>query len=319
MYTDIKVGYSCNNRCIHCVVEPSRRDLQRDGGRMNWTTEEVLGVIDEAKDRGSSSIVLTGGEVTLRKDFPQLMAHALCLGMSVAVQTNGRQLEAWDKLHAFDNICASFTVAVHAPNAEIHDSITRAPGSFDETIRGIQLLCRRSNISVTGKLVISKRNQVELCETLEMLAGIGVRRFNIAFPHAERFPPKDFAEVVPRYRELREELACCATFLAANRFNSVFETIPYCVTPNCPEIWERSLDAMLVVQGKNNPGFIRAPGDDSLHHWEKERKQIKHKSSRCTACLFDKSCEGPWKEYVEAYGDEELQPLEDPGILDLLR
>jgi MoaA/NifB/PqqE/SkfB family radical SAM enzyme len=33
-----------------------------------------------------------------------------------------------------------FAVALHAPEAEIHDRITRAPGSFAETVEGINNL-----------------------------------------------------------------------------------------------------------------------------------------------------------------------------------
>jgi len=318
MFTDIKVGYSCNNRCVHCVVEPSRRDRERDAKRLDSSTEEVLAFIDEAKSRGSRSIVLTGGEVTIRKDFSQLVAHACGLGLEIAVQTNGRRLEALAQTGGLNGMRAAFTVAVHGPDAVIHDSITREPGSFDETIRGIRALRRHPTLVVTGKLVISKRNQQKLRATLEMLAELGLRHFNIAFPHAERFAPEEFSAVVPRYRELRDELDRCAQFLSSAGCSGEFETIPYCVTPSSPEVWKRSADAILIADGRENPGFIRAAGDDRLHDWEAERKQIKHKGARCAQCLFDKACEGPWTEYVETYGDDELQPLCDPAIIPML-
>jgi MoaA/NifB/PqqE/SkfB family radical SAM enzyme len=318
MFTDIKVGYSCNNRCVHCVVEPSRRDRQRNSQCLDSSTEEILAFIDEAWVRGSNFIVLTGGEVTIRKDFLQLVEYASNLGLQVAVQTNGRRLEALDREGAFEKMRATFTVAVHGPDENVHDLITRRAGSFAETIRGLRALCRHSMITVTGKLVISKLNQKELCATLEMLVGLGLRHFNVAFPHAERFTPDEFSRVVPRYRDLGEELDRCANFLSSTCYSSEFETIPYCVMPNSPEIWKRSADALLITNSKDNPGFIRASGDDCIHDWETERQQIKYKGKQCRRCLFDKACEGPWIEYVETYGDEELQPLCNPEIIEML-
>lgn len=316
MFTDVKVGYTCNNRCIHCVIEPARQDLEESRRPLDRSTEALLGFLDDARRRGSDSVVLTGGEVTLRKDFPELLAHVRDLGLELAVQTNGRRLEHWDRAGILDGLKGVFTVAIHGPDAATHDAITRRHGSFDETMRGLDALERHPGIAVTGKLVISRRNQELLETTLERMADRGIRRFNVAFPHAERFPPDVFASVVPRYRDLRPELENCARFLASSGCFGEFETVPFCTSRDCAEFWTRSADPGLIKGAMNNPGFIRAPGDDELHEWESLRLSSKYKAERCRQCLFDKACEGPWREYVEVFGDEELQPLDSPDIME---
>jgi MoaA/NifB/PqqE/SkfB family radical SAM enzyme len=262
--------------------------------------------------------VLTGGEVTIRNDFPLLVDHAVALGLHVSVQTNGRRLAEWERRIGLGNIHAAFIVAVHGPVQAIHDAITRKDGSFEETIEGLRLLLGYKDISVTGKIVISKKNCRVLVDTLRFLADLGVSQFNIAFPHAEEFSKEQFEAVVPQYHDIRDEAACCANFVAGTKLHATFETIPYCVTPECPALWNRSLDAVLITRSTENPGYIRATGDERLHEWEIERRQIKSKQSDCAMCLFDKACEGPWREYVDAYGVDEFRPLTNLEILNLL-
>jgi hypothetical protein len=183
---------------------------------------------------------------------------------------------------------------------------------------GLRALARHPDIAVTGKLVMSKRNQDVLVRTVESLVAIGLRRFNIAFPHAEGFSPADLEAVVPRYLAVTEEIRRCAELAEHSCLDVEFETVPYCVTPNSPLVWKRSADAALLLQSLENPGFIRAAGDERLHDWELERRQIKRKGSQCAACVFDKVCEGPWQEYVETYGSAELVAIGDPDVIYLL-
>ena len=70
---DLKVGYSCNNRCKHCVIDDSKDKLIERKENIDLTTEECIFLINKAVDLGTKYIVLTGGEVSIRKDFPDLL------------------------------------------------------------------------------------------------------------------------------------------------------------------------------------------------------------------------------------------------------
>ena len=64
---DLKVGFSCNNRCIHCVVSDKYSEK-------NLSLEEIKRLIEYyISQYGSIKLTLTGGEVTIRKDYCQLM------------------------------------------------------------------------------------------------------------------------------------------------------------------------------------------------------------------------------------------------------
>jgi len=290
--------------------------LEDDGQRHDATTDELLAQIREIRAMGAATVVLTGGEVTLRQDFLLLLEAALDEGLRVVVQTNGRLLGrlvphipcAPDRL--------LFAVAVHGPSPAVHDRITRRRGSFAQTLVGIHTLLEYGH-PVIGKVVLSRLNTSVALSTLARLSQEGVRRAIVAFPHALGFSQKAFATVVPRYSEIAEELIACARSAEREGLSLEFETVPCCVAAAVPAVWLRSRDLRLAV-GNIDPGFIRAPGRDDLQEWETERRQIKWKGESCARCLLGRACEGPWIEYVEAFGDREFQPVEDPALLECL-
>ena len=316
MYLDLKTGYTCNNHCVHCVVEPDRVSMESAGLRHEATTTEVLAQIEAARATGAGTVVLTGGEVTLRLDFMQLVEAALAADLRVLIQTNGRRIAQHSAYLSPIPDRLVFAIAVHGPDAASHDAITRVTGSFDQTMLGIEAL-HRDGHPVIGKIVMSRLNTNCTLRTLEHLSCAGVNRFIIAFPHALGFPDELFTAVVPRYSEVAGELIECARSADRAGWSLELETVPCCVIASAPEAWLRSRDVRVAVS-EIDAAFIRAPGHESLLEWETERRRVKWKGAVCERCLLDRACEGPWIEYVEKYGHEEFHAVEDPTLLAVL-
>jgi MoaA/NifB/PqqE/SkfB family radical SAM enzyme len=86
---DIKTGFVCNNNCLFCV----QADNKCSGNR---TFEEIKKDLIDSKKR-CDGVVLTGGEVTIRKDFFEIVALAKELGYkTIQVQSNGRILSSME-------------------------------------------------------------------------------------------------------------------------------------------------------------------------------------------------------------------------------
>lgn len=316
MYTDIKVGFSCNNQCIHCVIEPIKRGLQNEGSNIDEDTVTIKHYIDEAVSMGSKGIVLTGGEVTLRPDFTELIEYAQKKGMFVTVQTNARMLQEKEKLKfLYRSDPVQFVVAIHGAEAEIHDRITRRPGSYQQTIKAIRNLVDCSHAKVIGKIVISNVNLCHLDSTLRLLNSLDVVDIVLAFPHAEEFPEDVFIQVVPKYLALRPQLDRVLDTVHNLRMSIVLETIPYCIFPDRPEFWLCSQDIKYCLSHGKDDTFIRTPGEPTVKHWDITRPEIKKKGAQCQQCLLDHICEGPWHEYIDHFGTEEFTPFTDPKIL----
>jgi MoaA/NifB/PqqE/SkfB family radical SAM enzyme len=172
---DLKVGYACNNKCKHCVIEDSKNKLIQKGERYNLTTEEIFHLIDEACTQGVSVIVLTGGEVTIREDFDKIIQKCKQKNLYISIQTNGRTLsnpEIINIINTVDKI--RLIVALHGARNETHDSITQIDGSFAETCLGIKKMVAMHK-DVILKVVISKINQNELSSIISLSSEMGVK------------------------------------------------------------------------------------------------------------------------------------------------
>ncbi|HRZ06672.1 MAG TPA: radical SAM protein [Candidatus Competibacteraceae bacterium] len=315
MLCDIKVGLSCNNACVHCIMEPVKKAQQRSGNGLDADTASVKGLIASATERGFSHITLTGGEVTVRPDFSELVLFALAQGLTVVIQTNGRQL-ARPSRRAFlkqvtDPDRVQFVIALHGPEEAIHDAVTRRPGSFRQTIRGIESL-REDGFRVCGKLVISRINLSGIVATLRLLKCLDVDEGVVAFPHAEDFPSQIFHQVVPRYDAVAAVIqAILAADPATLPLAISYETIPYCVVRDV-RFWRSSLDLVFLQERmRGSQTLIEMLMTGDTIDWSTARGQIKTKPAACGDCLLDPLCEGPWLEYVTHFGDEEFQPVTD--------
>ncbi|MDP2905074.1 MAG: radical SAM protein, partial [Candidatus Omnitrophota bacterium] len=81
---DLKIGFLCNNSCLHCVQGNKRAIFG------NKPLEVLKKEMRRAR-RSCDAIVFTGGEPTLHKDFLKAVRYALGLGYkAIQVQTNGR-------------------------------------------------------------------------------------------------------------------------------------------------------------------------------------------------------------------------------------
>lgn len=117
---DIKVGYLCNNRCLHCAIGDMKRDLEQDGVSTDLTTEQVFQLLEQ-QSKDADGCVLTGGEITLRKDCAQLINKAISLCESVQIQTNGRRITQ----QLIDSICDLKNVTLLLPFMDPYQFMTR--------------------------------------------------------------------------------------------------------------------------------------------------------------------------------------------------
>jgi MoaA/NifB/PqqE/SkfB family radical SAM enzyme len=154
-YVEVTVHFKCNLRCVHCMIE----------GTMDWlrpeTDEQFDAVLsDNARERKWKGLTLTGSEVTLRSDLPDLVRRARASGFQhVRIQTHGNRLAdpAYCKLLVEAGVDEYF-VSVTAADANTHDAITGVPGSFDRTLRGLENLDAYPDVVTLTNTVITQRS-----------------------------------------------------------------------------------------------------------------------------------------------------------------
>lgn len=75
--------YNCNFKCIHCEANAGTKHVDE------LTTEEAFNLINQLKATGVKSIMLSGGELLVRKDIFLIIRHILESGLTYSIASNG--------------------------------------------------------------------------------------------------------------------------------------------------------------------------------------------------------------------------------------
>jgi len=128
----LDVTYRCNERCVHCYLDHD------DHGEM--TTVEVRDLLTQLADAGVFFLTLSGGEVLMRRDFFAIVEHARGLLFNVKVKTNGVMIREAEAKLLRELGVEQIQISVYSHRAEVHDAITKLPGSLKRTIEAIRFL-----------------------------------------------------------------------------------------------------------------------------------------------------------------------------------
>ena len=77
-------------------------------GIPDFTTRELLKIIDELKEMGTRILTLHGGESLLQRDFGEIVNYAKLKGFYVSLNSNGTLVpKRISELKYLDNLCIS--------------------------------------------------------------------------------------------------------------------------------------------------------------------------------------------------------------------
>jgi radical SAM protein with 4Fe4S-binding SPASM domain len=142
----IDVTYRCNERCVHCYLD------HVDHGEM--TTAEIRDLLDQLNEAGVFFVTFSGGEVLMRMDFFPILEYARSLSFDVKIKTNAfmiREKQA-DRIRELGVRMVQVSIYSHRP--EVHDAITKLPGSLKRSVAGIRLLQSRGLKVIIGNVLM---------------------------------------------------------------------------------------------------------------------------------------------------------------------
>ena len=161
----VDLTYRCNERCIHCYLDHD------DHGEM--TTAEIKNLFDQLADAGVFFLTLSGGEILMRKDFFEILEYARALTFCVKLKTNAvliREREA-ERIRSLGVQSVQISIYSHRP--EVHDQITKVPGSLQRSVNAIRFL-RTYGIRVTIANVLMLQNMGDYPGVKALAAELGV-------------------------------------------------------------------------------------------------------------------------------------------------
>ena len=314
----IPIGAVCNNNCIFCMEE------DREGRYVNnsaMTPERVRWVLE--KHRGAEEVCFTSGEPTTRDDLPQFLQWARQLGYSrISVMTNGRRLS--HQRYATALIKRGLNriyISIHGHEKRLHEGLTRTPGSFEQTVLGLESVARlkRFGVELHTSTVVTKRNLPHLGDIYAFLRGVGVDQVVFNVMQANGRAHTYFEQLFPTYTEIAAEFRRFIDASREPRPMAFLVDIPLCTTEDIPDFnrgyvekyrhYDLESQAPPVPESRaarrgdgNGKGLLVVLRSDLDESERAKRKE-------CRRCRYTEQCEGVWRNYVSRYGWDEFSPV----------
>jgi radical SAM protein with 4Fe4S-binding SPASM domain len=162
----------CNLNCLHCgaVKEKYAHEL---------TTEQIKGILDQLTVSKAGMFAVTGGEPLLRKDLPEVLAHAQQRGLKTGIATNGFLLDHAAAEWIKDIGVQSVQISLDGPE-ETHNRIRGNAQSFERALQAIELLIRFEVPLISVATTITTNNLDEIEGLRKLLLRLGVKLWRLA-------------------------------------------------------------------------------------------------------------------------------------------
>jgi radical SAM protein with 4Fe4S-binding SPASM domain len=161
----LDVTYRCNERCVHCYLDHD------DRGEMS--TAEIKNVLTQLAEAGVLFLTLSGGEVLMRRDFFDVVQFARRLLFNVKMKTNGVMIREREAKRIRELGVEQVQISVYSHRAEVHDAITKLPGSLKRTIEAIRFL-RTQGLKITIANVLMSANLADSAGVVALAEELGV-------------------------------------------------------------------------------------------------------------------------------------------------
>jgi MoaA/NifB/PqqE/SkfB family radical SAM enzyme len=278
----VRVNFSCNQACRFCFVSthlPGAQDLK------------IRAAIAEA-GRANARITFSGGEPCLNPKLVEYIELARSQTESaIELQTNATRLG--DKKLSQRIVEAGVNevfISLHASHAELSDRITDAPGTFEQTVAGIDAIASVAP-KTTLHFVICQDNVADLRPWVSWVGarwpGVSINFSFVGF--ISDVVPRD-EEMLPRYSDVLPTLEAALVdaqelHLNVGRFHSMCG-IPLCLAPDVTKSYMTLSDVDESLAGNE---FV--------------------KPTPCDACGLRSKCFGIRRGYAAIYGTDELSPF----------
>jgi radical SAM protein with 4Fe4S-binding SPASM domain len=160
----IEIADRCNEVCVHCY--------QVQGQKGEISTDDWKRALDELAELGVLFLTISGGEATLRKDFLEIVEHARKRRFAVKIYTNGLTMTAELAAKLRELAVQEVQISLYSHRPELHDWVTRVPGSWQKTVEGVRALVAE-RIAVVVKSPLMRFNAADYQSYMDFVASLG--------------------------------------------------------------------------------------------------------------------------------------------------
>lgn len=291
----IPLGVCCNNNCIFCMES---RDMHKERKTIpiSFYKKTIMDAVGKFQRVG-----FTSAEPTLYEGLPSLIKYAKKLNFpEIYIITNGRRFSYssfLDKL--IDSGLNMVGVSIHGHDRRLHESLTRTPGSFEQTKKGLQNVKKRrqdcSLKSFTINCTVNKFNFQYLSEIYDFFEQYNPDEIIYNYLNPIGRITTKFKLLMPRYHEVSKILN--KMYLRGKRKFTLVDFPPCTVLDVLPQLGSIEDYHIRNMEKKNDIEYSR------------ESLSFKSKPPKCKRCVYYSTCHGINEIYIKEYGDEEFNPI----------
>jgi len=292
---ELHLTYTCPEACVFCS-EDHRMQRYR---KFPVTWGRVARTLREHAAEGVEHLHITGGEPTIHPRFLDVLALARKLGMRTSIGTIGTRLQDEDFAARAFPLLNEALFSIHGPSAEVHDPLTRRPGSFDKQLRALELARDHGTMRAVNT-VMCRANIEALPQTVDFLDQRGVSLIVVSNTTPE-------GAALDAYDSLAvplEDLARVLPTVKASRATLRFFGVPMCLLSEDQRMLSNDLhwDPRVTVEWATEPGKVVYGGEFS---WTPARKR--GHVAECEGCSLSGVCMGVYTEYADRWPTEALR------------
>lgn len=175
----------CNFQCKMCYVRKSAEEVSKMGGLQ--PLDFWLDVAEQARDAGTLSPLLTGGETFLYPHIRELYQAMYKMGMEISINSNGSCITS-DTVEWLREMPPSrINITLYGGSNETYERLCGDPNGLDKVRRGVDLLVQ-NGIRFKFNCSLMPENAGDLKKILDFASsyGLGLRVATYMFPPARR-------------------------------------------------------------------------------------------------------------------------------------
>lgn len=300
----VQVTRECNQDCVFCSAPPAEEDLKFD---------EIKEKVLELKELGTTDLMITGGEPTLRKDLFEIIEYAKTLNFTeITIQSNGYNLKDRKFLEDLRQIFpVKFNISYHSCDPEVACKISGNKRHFEGLMQGLDN-AHALGMNVYPTIVICSLNY----ETLPEMVKYWHERFpnytHVSINYIDPiYKALDNEWIVPKYVDTEKYMKQMADYMLSNGMTFRLERVPLCYMKGfehlSSDIRRGIFDESRIIS------FLRVEGDNEEDGINIEKESNFKYAEACKECSLKDLCRGINPNYIAVHGDSEAEPSsEDP-------
>jgi AdoMet-dependent heme synthase len=211
--TQFELTSGCNQRCIFCYNV--WKGLCSKEKSLTLSKEKQLKIIDKIIENEIFDIIFSGGEPLLVDWLEDLIQKCSKAKVYTTIITNAilmtKEKAKTLKIAGLNDM----QISVHHHTEEINDKLTKVPGSFNKTIKGIKNALEIFGIeNINVNMVALPETYEDVYEVAKFLSSLGIGSFSVGTPSATGEMEKDkdlvinkkmFLEIYNQLKKAKED------------------------------------------------------------------------------------------------------------------